>query len=183
MGVLLKMERSNNIMITGMEMKISNTPTKKKVSFSSSVDAINVQTIPGINKDDPALKWYKVNEIQAFRKDANMISRALITQRRERKRRKVSSTLLRSKTVCILGLENRIDCKRRLQKASVVQLVLNAQQKFQKIYDFPKLELYLAMLSSAATLNASLLALEDAKNVSKEIFTQTFTLMKKPYLP
>ena len=163
-----------------MEMKIGIRPKKKKVIFSPIVDIINVQTIPGINKDDPALKWCKVDEIQSCRKDANMISRAFLTQRIGRKRKKVSSTLFRSKTVCIVGLENRINYKRRLQKASVVQLVLNAQKRFKKAYDFPKLELYLAKASSAATLNARCLALEDAKNVSEEVFTETFTLTKNP---
>ena len=168
-----------NNMITRREIIDTNSLKRKSVFFSSLID-INSENMIPINKHEYDLKWYKADEIQAFRKDANMISRAFLTQIIGRKRRKVSSTLSRSKTVCVLGLENRINYKRRLQKASVVKLVLNAQKKFQKTYNFPTLERYLAMLSSAATLNASRLALEDGRNLSEEVCSQNFPLIKQP---
>merc|ERR1712157_14901 len=109
------------------------------------------------------LNWYTMDEIKTFRKDATMISRAFILQKIRRRKQKLKAPLLQSKTVCIIGLENRINFKRRLQRESSVRLVLEAQARFKNIFSFTSLQSHLAVVSSSATSNARRQALEDGK--------------------
>ena len=147
----------------------TNICTKRnKVSFSAATEIINAQS-QRITKDELVNKWYKRNEIKSFRKDANMVSRAFLFQKIRRKRINAPSVLLGSKTLCLHGLENRIDYNRRLQRVSVIRYVLSIQKKLQEIYGRLNFESHLAMASHAATLNVRRLATEAGKRVSYEI--------------
>lgn len=153
---------------------------RKKLCFSPFVRTINVQANSEINKKESELKWYKIDETQAFKKDAKMISRAFLVQKLRRKRGNISNSLVRSKTMCILGLENRINYKRRVKKDIIIQLILKAQKMFRKTFDAPGLETYLSMVSRALTIPARHLATEDGKILSEEVCSWYFPSMKRP---
>ena len=104
-----------------------------------TVETINDPMLT-IDKDNPDLKWYTKGEIQTLRRDANMISRAFAIHKFRRERNKIDENLVPAKTVCTLGLEYKINYyKRELEKTSAVQLVLNAQKKFQKVHPSKKI--------------------------------------------
>ena len=139
----------------------------KIVKFATDVDIIKFQLLSRRNGGERRLNWYKMDEIKAFRRDANMISLAFLKQKKassnEHKLR-----LEQSKTICALGLENRINFKRRLQKTLIIRFVLKAQAELQKKYSFPTSESKLAVVSSAATFEARFQAIEDGKRASKD---------------
>jgi len=138
----------------------------KRVQFEKIVDVVNYQTC--IRKPEAKdLRWYKTDEIKKFRRDAHMISISFIKQRARRKIDGFNHPLRRAKTISVLGLENRINYKRRLKKEKVIRKVLKAQNYIQKKYSYPTSEIHLAMVSSAASLSARRQALEDGKSVSQ----------------
>ena len=108
-----------------------------------------------------------------------MIARAFIAQNLRKKHGNIPTAFARSKTMCVLGLENRIDYRRRLQRLFCIHLVLNAQKKFQKSSNRPKLELHLATISRSATLKARRVALEQGRSLSNELCCKHSLLMTK----
>ena len=54
----------------------------KIATFSTNVDIINVKLCSRRNDDEHGHNWYKMDEIKAFRRDANMISLAFLKQKR-----------------------------------------------------------------------------------------------------
>lgn len=158
---------------------MENKGGRKKVCFSPSVIAIDIQE--SIN--DHKVKWYQIDEMQSFRKDVKNISRAFIAQNLRKKNRNILADLTRSKTMCVLGLESRIDYRRRLQRLFCIHLVLNAQKKFQGSPDCPKLELHLATISRSATSNARRVALEQGRSLSNELCCKHFPLTTKCNVP
>ena len=135
----------------------------KQVDFEAAVELIGAQMY---SQRDDKVTWYNTDEIQSFRRDANMISISFIVQRARRKKNKLLDPLTRGKTVSVLGLENRINYRRRLQKDSVIRKVLEAQKTLHYKWSSTS-DIYLAMVSSAATLSARRQALEDGKNISQ----------------
>ena len=149
-------------------MKCKSILKNSRVRFAAAVDIINVQIHSRRNNNKDELCWYKTDEIKSFRRDANMISRAFLIQKIKRKREGCVTRLNRSKTICILGLENRIHYERRLRKASVIREVLNTQKEFQT-KGLSSIEFHLALISTLSTFSAKVQALEDGKNVSHQV--------------
>jgi len=160
-----------------------NSRKSKRVIFAETVDTINVKLYSRTNKDKHVpLNWYTKDELKSFRQDAKNISKAFRLQRVRRKRNGIDKvvTLLRSKTICTLGLENRINCRRLLQKDLVIRKVLNAQKKLKIKYASPTLEFHLATVSVTSTFRARRQALSDGRSVSQQGCSDTeFPLNKQ----
>ena len=105
--------------------------------------------------------WYTNIEIQNFKNDAKMCSRA-IRQQNSRRKRKFGTPLeiFPSKILCTRGLEATIDLDRIRQRRSHVQKVINAQRKYQYLSPTER-ENYLAIISFKESFPAKCKALAE----------------------
>jgi len=96
--------------------------SRKRVRFSCFVIQLPTSTMV---KEERNKVWYKSSEIDAFKEDAKMLSRAFRCQ----KSRSICGNLYPSKFICSRGLEKHICDERRKIKRIVIRQVLKAQKQ------------------------------------------------------
>jgi len=150
-----------------MEAESRDRKRKRSVNFSLDVKDINRELRYKFHPDDDRPQtWYDKSEIESFMNDCDMISRAFQVQLTRRNKNKMKDTnsviTVPSKTVCTLGLENRIDLKRSEQKKIAIKSTLEIQEKC-KNCPIAEREMRIAFVSCGATFTARCQAIADAK--------------------
>ena len=130
----------------------------RRVNFSTSNTFSSTVNASRLHGNDSI--WYTQVEIESFKNDAKMFSRALRHQNARRKRKCGYSSLEMhpSKTLCIRGLETRIDSERIRQRRTHMRKVINAQKIFKFLTPVER-EGCLAMISYQESFSAKCKAL------------------------
>jgi len=159
---------------TSQPLKTKDKLTLKRrraIRFAPSDDFTDIQPCSSMTEQERSDIWFNEGEIESFKTDARMLSRAIRLQQQRCKKHNVSQ-YTPSKTLYFRGLETRINIERQRRRRMSIRAVLEAQRQLE-YYPLEKQELQLAhvsnQLSNWSKIQAHLVGLTDAQSAAVQI--------------